>query len=244
VQTGPGTEVGRRLADLVGSLVSSRGAARVLDCGGGSGRFAVPLAAAGAQVTVVDVSADALSTLQLRAAEAGVAELVQAVQGEVEALGASGLHDQPFDLVLAHGVLNAVDDVEAAFASIAQAVRPGGLLSVLAANPVAAVLARVLAGDVAGALHDLERWDASLPGHDAGPDRVGQLCTASGFLLEQTTGVGVFREIVPGAALEVPGSAAALEELERRCSSRFPFAHIAALIHLLARRPANGEKAL
>ena len=49
--------------------------AALLDCGGGSGTFAVPLAAAGADVTVVDISADALATLQRRADEAGVAAL-------------------------------------------------------------------------------------------------------------------------------------------------------------------------
>ena len=217
---------------------------RVLDCGGGSGRFAVPLAVAGAEVTVVDVSADALSTLRMRAAEAGVAERVDAVQREIESLFAddavlpdSRLRPAQFDLVLAHGVLEAVEDVPAAFGQIATGVRPGGLLSVLAANPAAAVLARALAGDLAGALHDLDAADTRPPEADASPDHVAELCAAAGFAVERTSGVGVFREIVPGAALEVPGAAAALDELEQRCTRRFPFSHIAASIHLLARRP-------
>ncbi|MDQ1743527.1 MAG: hypothetical protein QOE23_1866, partial [Pseudonocardiales bacterium] len=62
------------------------GAPRVLDCGGGSGGLAVPLAAEGAVVTVVDVSIDALATLMRRAAEAGVSDRVTAVQGEAESL--------------------------------------------------------------------------------------------------------------------------------------------------------------
>ena len=44
---------------------------RVLDVGGGSGIFAVPLARLGHEVTVVDPSADALATLARRAATAG-----------------------------------------------------------------------------------------------------------------------------------------------------------------------------
>ncbi|MCG5437905.1 class I SAM-dependent methyltransferase, partial [Micromonospora foliorum] len=45
----------------------------VLDVGGGTGGFAVPLARAGHRVTVVDASPDALAALTRRAAEAGVA---------------------------------------------------------------------------------------------------------------------------------------------------------------------------
>ncbi|MEV1147933.1 methyltransferase domain-containing protein, partial [Micromonospora sp. NPDC049799] len=43
----------------------------VLDVGGGTGGFAVPLAHAGHRVTVVDASPDALAALTRRAAEAG-----------------------------------------------------------------------------------------------------------------------------------------------------------------------------
>ena len=52
---------------LIAALGSEPRTARVLDCGGGTGRFAVPLAAAGATVTVLDVSVDALATLRRRA---------------------------------------------------------------------------------------------------------------------------------------------------------------------------------
>src|SRR3954467_5840517 len=84
--------------------------AELLDCGGGSGTYAVPLAVAGADVTVVDISADALATLRHRADEAGVADRVHPVPGDVETLGEL-LATRRFDLVLAHGILEAVDDV-------------------------------------------------------------------------------------------------------------------------------------
>src|SRR5690606_38224364 len=54
----------------------------VVDVGGGTGGFAVPLAEAGHQVTVVDASPDALAALTRRATEAGVADRVRAVQGD------------------------------------------------------------------------------------------------------------------------------------------------------------------
>src|SRR4051812_12379586 len=120
--------------------------AELLDCGGGSGTYAVPLAVAGADVTVVDISADALATLSHRADEAGVATRVHPVQGDVEALGEL-LDGRHFDLVLAHGILEAVDDVTGTFAGIADRVRPGGVMSVLVTNPCASVIARALAGE-------------------------------------------------------------------------------------------------
>ena len=58
----------------------------VVDVGGGTGGFAVPLAGLGHRVTVVDPSPDALAALQRRAADAGVAERVHAEQGDAGAL--------------------------------------------------------------------------------------------------------------------------------------------------------------
>ncbi|MET8093981.1 methyltransferase domain-containing protein, partial [Micromonospora sp. NPDC005220] len=81
----------------------------VLDVGGGTGGFAVPLARAGHRVTVVDASPDALAALTRRAAEAGVADRIAAVQGDGDAL-AGLVEPAGVDLVLCHAVLEVVDD--------------------------------------------------------------------------------------------------------------------------------------
>jgi S-adenosylmethionine-dependent methyltransferase len=233
--SGRGGQVGELLADSLRSLDRRSGAAAtVLDCGGGTGRFAVPLAAAGATVTVIDVSIDALATLRRRAIEAGVAARIVPVQGDVEML-ASLVPAASFDLVVAHGILEIVESLVATFAGIAAAVRPGGLLSVLVNNPVAGVIARALAGDLSGAERELVLLDSE-------PDRlspaaVRRLCTDQGLVVEQVHGVGVFRDLVPGAALDVPGGRAALARLDAACAQRSPFAEIAGHVHLLARRP-------
>lgn len=59
---------------------------RVVDAGGGSGGFAVPLAAQGHLVTVVDPSPNALATLRRRAAEQGVGDRIRACQGDLDEL--------------------------------------------------------------------------------------------------------------------------------------------------------------
>lgn len=222
------------LAEAITSVTSDGRAAEVLDCGGGSGSFAVPLAQAGALVTVVDVSADALATLSRRAEEAGVAQRVRPVQRDVEAL-ADTVPAASFDLVLAHGILEAVDHVAPAFDAIAATVRPGGLLSVLVGNPVAGVLARALAGDVAAALRELRALDTDF-GHP-GPPAVRALCRSAGLLIEQVHGIGVFAELVPGSALDAPGALEAVADLEAETATRSPFCDIASRVHFLARRP-------
>jgi SAM-dependent methyltransferase len=208
---------------------------RALDCGGGSGSFAVPLAQAGADVTVVDVSADALATLVRRAGEAGVGDRVHPLQADVESLG-DAVPAASFDLVLAHGILEAVDAPAPAFEAMAATVRPGGLLSVLVGNPVAAVLSRALAGDLAAALGDLRSIDTGFG--PPGLETVRELARQSGLLVEPVHGVGVFSELIPGAALDAPGAAEALADLEAESSVRSPLREIAARMHVLARRPA------
>jgi S-adenosylmethionine-dependent methyltransferase len=220
--------VGALLADAVRAV----DAPAVLDCGGGSGRYAVPLAAEGATVTVVDVSIDALATLRRRAVEAGVADQVVALQGDVEAL-AELVAAAAFDLVLAHGILEVVEAPAQSFAAIAATVRPGGVLSVLVSNPVAAVLGRALAGDLPGAERELAMLDAG----QLGPETVHRLCAEHGLVVEQVHGIGVFRDLVPGAALDAPGARDALARVEEACAQRRPFAEIAGRVHLLARRP-------
>jgi SAM-dependent methyltransferase len=223
---------------LAGSLDRSGHTAvtEVLDCGGGSGTFAVPIAQTGAAVTVVDISIDALATLRRRADDAGVGARVNAVQGDVESL-AESIGAATFDLVLAHGILGAVEDVPAVFAAIASRVRPGGQLSVLVENPVAGVLARAMAGDLAAALQELQALTTG--GGPLGPDAVRALCGEQGLLVEAEHGIGVFGDLVPGRALDAPGAREALERLEAASAAQAPFRDIAARVHLLARRPAG-----
>jgi SAM-dependent methyltransferase len=234
---GRGQRVVWQALQTVIAAVAGRGATpdglHVLDCGGGTGSFAVPLAAAGARVTVVDISVDALATLQRRAAEAGVADRVRAVQADVEALG-DAVAGEAFDLVLAHGILEVVDDLPATVRQMAAALRGGGVLSVLIGNPVATVLAHALSGDLAAARDVVRELDA----RDArsGPAAVRAACGAAGLVVAAEHGAGVFADLVPGAALDQAGAADVLVELEAEASGRHPFIDIATRVHVLATR--------
>jgi S-adenosylmethionine-dependent methyltransferase len=213
----------------------------VLDVGGGTGGFAVPLAERGHAVTVVDPSPDSLAALERRAAESGVSERVRAVQGDVAGL-AEVVQPDSCDLVLCHSVLEVVDDPAAALGAAAAVLRRGGAASLLAANRMAAVLGRALAGrpeEARRVLADadgrsgpadglLRRFD--LPGLRA-------LATGAGLEVEAVHGVRVFADHVPAAAMETdPAAAAAYAALEGLACEVPELVAVASQLHLLARR--------
>jgi S-adenosylmethionine-dependent methyltransferase len=211
----------------------------VLDVGGGTGGFAVPLAEGGHTVTVIDASPDALAALTRRAADAGVADRVRAVQGDGDAL-ASLVKPGSADLILCHSVLEIVDEPVKVVAAIAGALRPGGALSLLVAGRAAAVLGRAVNGHLKAA--------ASLvtdPAGRSGPrdtllrryDAAGAtgLLTDAGLEVEEIHGVRVIADLLPASVLEEDPQA--VLELELELSSRAPFRDVASQLHLFARRP-------
>jgi S-adenosylmethionine-dependent methyltransferase len=213
-----------------------------LDVGGGSGVFAVPLAEMGLTVTVVDVSVDALATLHRRADEAGVADRVNAVQGDADRLS-EVVPAGAYDLVLCHSVLEVVDDAPATAATLAAALRPGGCASVLVANRAAAVLARALGGQLTEAYRALTDPDGRWSDGDGVRRRfdaaaLSGLLEGAGLSVEKLHGVRVVTDLVAGALLDgTPGASDALQELELAASAVSPYRDIATQLHALARRP-------
>ncbi|MGW0519337.1 class I SAM-dependent methyltransferase [Crossiella sp. NPDC003009] len=225
------------------AAVRDRGvsAPRVLDVGGGSGVWAVPLAAAGCLVTVVEPSPNALATLQRRAQEAGVADRVASVQGDVDFLG-DVVEPGGADLVLGHGLLEHVDDVTAAMAALAAAAVPGGVVSVLVANRYAALVGRALAGRLTEARRLLDDPDGRVGPADQlqrrfDADSLGELLAGAGLAVEVLQGDGVLADLVPGAVLDAtPGAAEALAELELAAAGRPPLRDLATRLHAVGRR--------
>jgi S-adenosylmethionine-dependent methyltransferase len=246
---------------------TGRTALDVVDVGAGTGGLAVAIAAAGHRVTVVDPSPDALAAARWRAAETGVT--LTAVQGEAGDL--PGLVGEPgpagggADLVICHNVLEYVDSPALAMAAIARVLRPGGTVSVLAANTVAAVLQRALAGRYTEARAMLNEMlpagpetagpaSAAGPAPAAGPalavgaggrrftlPELAALIEGAGLRVGDSRGIRVFAGLLPGAG--DPAAADALRELEEAAAACPPLRDIATRLHVLAHPVSRGDVA-
>jgi SAM-dependent methyltransferase len=239
---------------------SGRTALDIVDVGAGTGGLAVSMAGCGHRVTVVDPSPDALAAARWRAGEAGVT--ITEVQGEAADLpslvgepgvGGAGAGGAAVgggaDLVICHNVLEYVDSPSAALAAIARVLRPGGTVSVLAANTVAAVLQRALAGKFAEARAMLPgaAWPQGTPqgtpqGPAAGPaarrftlPELTALIEGAGLRAGDAHGIRIFSSLLPGAGAD-PATAQALRELEEAAATFPPLRDIATRLHVLAYR--------
>ena len=254
------------LADVIAARVAQTGRAAldIVDVGAGTGGFAVSIAARGHRVTVVDPSPDALAAARWRAGEAGVT--LTEVQGEAADLPAlvgvpgaaspgvtsAGVTSAGADLVICHNVLEYVDSPPAAVAAVARVLRPGGTVSVLAANTVAAVLQRALAGKYAEALGMLPGGPASgtAPGPQARatPARgmaqlarrftlpeLAALIEGAGLRVGDAHGIRVFSGLLPGAPADL-AAVEALRDLEEAAATCPPLRDIATRLHVLGHR--------
>jgi SAM-dependent methyltransferase len=224
------------------AVLDADGPRDVLDVGGGTGGFAVPIAELGHRVTVVDPSPDALAALERRAAEAGVPkEALRAIQGDLGGL-LEQVEPASVDLVLCHGVLEMADDPAVGLNAVAEVLRPGGVVSVLAANRAAAVVARALGGHFAEARRALTDPTGRFGAQDPlaarfSEDELARLVQAAGLTVETVHGVRVFTDLVPGALVDAePHGAADLAALEAAVADRPEFRAVAGRLHLVARK--------
>lgn len=232
-----------REALLARSRAAGRETLDVLDTGGGSGSFAVPVARLGHQVTVVDPSPNALFALERRAAEEGVADRVRGLQGDTRDL-LDVAERRGYDVVLCHGVLEHVDDPAAGVRAVAGALRDeGGTLSLLVAGVGGEVLARALAGHFAEARRALTdpagRWgeDDPVP-HRFTPGQLTDLVTQAGLVPGRVHGVRVFADLVPGALVDTePEALRELTRLEAEAARSPAFQAVAGELHVLAEQP-------
>jgi predicted TPR repeat methyltransferase len=117
-----GYQVPALLARTIPPLPRREPCARILDLGCGTGLLGAALAATGAAITGVDLSAEMLQRAEVR----GVyAKLIKGDLVEQARLGAAG----SFDAVLAADVFVYLGDLAAVYEAVARALAPGGVFA-------------------------------------------------------------------------------------------------------------------
>lgn len=201
---------------------------RVVDLGGGSGVYAVPIAADGHSVEVLDHSNDALATLARRADAEGVGDRVVGrnvdLDQETEPIGRRSA-----DVVLCHRVLEHVESPAAMLAVAADALRDGGMLSVVVANRPGAALSRIISGRFDEASAVLDRSVTGQGGHRFDVDELRGLVERVGLQVSHVRGIGLISELNPTEADTAAGRA-----LAERVADDPYLVHAAPLLHIVA----------
>jgi SAM-dependent methyltransferase len=220
---------------------------RVIDLGCGQGTQALRLARRGYEVTGVDASAELLARFEqdLAAEPAEVRARVRVqralIENFPERTGASSA-----TAVLCHGVLMYLADPDPVLAVIAGLTEPGGMVSLLVRNGDALAMRPGLqrnwaaCADAFGSVTYTNRLGVVARG-----DRLADLTARlAGHRLDVTAwyGVRVFTDTDPSTP-STPGDAdpppdiEALLACEERAGRTDPYRQVAALLHLIARRP-------
>ena len=98
---------------------------KILDSGGGTGKWSLWLAQKGYEVTLLDISPKSLEVAKKKAEEAGVNFPI--IEGNAED---TSLSSQAYDLILAFGTISYTPDPDKLLLEINRLLRPGGIVCV------------------------------------------------------------------------------------------------------------------
>lgn len=165
----------------------------VLDAGGGTGRWSVPMAQAGCQVHLVDISEGMLNRAKNKVKQKRLQDKVIIRKADITDLP---YPEETFDLVFADQVLFIFENKDEVLREFHRVLRKGGVMIVSVPNRYVMSLIRV-SEDPRIALLLLQRKthnQLESPGgtridiHRMTPDELAELCVRNGFKAEKIIG--------------------------------------------------------
>jgi S-adenosylmethionine-dependent methyltransferase len=214
---------------------------RTIDLGCGQGTQALRLARRGYEVIGVDASPELLARFErdLAAEPAEVRARVRAERGLAQDVTERSFGSR-FAAVLCHGVLMYLADPDLVLRAIAGLTAPGGMVSLLVRNGDALAMRPGLLGDWAACADAFGSVAyTNRIGIAARADRLDELAARldrHGLDVTAWYGVRVFTDSAPNDAEPTPDLEALLE-CEERAGRTDPYRRVAALLHVIARRP-------
>ncbi len=222
---------------------------KILDIAGGLGQLSIWLASMGHEVTYVDISQEMLNTAQQKAKQADVFDAIhwinqpfqQVVEQYVDLHASGEKHPfeskpaaSPFDLILAHAVLEWLAEPYEGLHTIMSLVSSQSTLSLTFYNRQAILLHNLLRGNFRKVLSDNFRGDAGglTPLNPLNPDEVRAFITANHLTIKAETGLRSFYDYLPKAVKEKI-SAKDILQMEQRLAHQQPFIDMARYLHFL-----------
>ena len=239
-QRGPWTELRYRL--LMSQIAEHKADAhfKVLDAGGGAGRFAVRLARDGHDVMLLDQSEGMLAQARAAAEESDV--VVRILESTIEE-ASDLLDEEQFDLVACHNVLEYVVNLTETLRSLSEWVKPDGVLSLVVHNTVALPLwcaMHELNFEEALSSLGVKTWRGRFSDSARAfePDEIGELVERAGLRVLEVYGLGVVSAYIPDDEVKFAEERIdRLEELERHMGGLSPYKDVARHLHVVAGPP-------
>ncbi|WP_156727712.1 methyltransferase domain-containing protein [Streptomyces apocyni] len=241
--SGP-TDEGFTQAERDFVLSKVRAGQKVLDMGCGTGRFTVPMAEAGVQVTGLDISRAMLDVTEAKLSARGLSG--DLYEGDMAHLP---FEDNSFDVVTSMLALMHIplEDREAVFAEVARVLRPGGRLVIGVKN---GLFEQFFKGDRFAAVDitDVEAKqllftktrggkDLTAPWYSFTPQDLNALCAASGMTVTHLRGNSTISAWLADEVLQDNGVAGVVRALEKNLGDVPPFNHLGYHILVEAVKP-------
>jgi S-adenosylmethionine-dependent methyltransferase len=214
---------------------------RILDAGGGNGYPSIPFAQNGCQVVVADYSEAMVSDGRRLMSELGLDKDVSFILTRLEDLS-SVIHDQEFDVVLCHNVLEYVESVPVVLRSILRPLKSQGVVSITCKNRYSiAYHEAFLRGDLSAARAAIDATETKTifesTARAFSVDEIVNMLEGRGCVIQADYGLRCMIDYWGDNERKAePDTLAQLEELELALSTEYPYKLLARFFQVIARK--------
>jgi len=210
---------------------------KILDAGGGTGFYSIPLALKGHKIYLLDTSEKMLKKARENAHEHGVSERVRTIRGSMDCLE---FPDSCFDVILCHLAFGYTKPSQT-LSEFYRVLENGGILSLTVANKYYYSIRESLKGNFPEVEEILqtERFFESPHGipriKTFTRSEIVSLCLDASFELLRVKGIKVVTDYLS----EIPRKTRILERLEEKMSEIEDLSSMARHIYLICRKPLH-----
>jgi len=203
---------------------------KILDAGGGTGRFSRFCASYGHKITLCDISQEMLQMAQKENEEAGMDDKIELIQSDLMSISEEkyGL----FDLILLHGVAEWMEKPAVAVRHCAGLVKPGAYASLLIYNTHKYLLKRGVNGRLLVNDNPVKKKRKLTPTGKMTPEEIIEVLAESKGIVLLKSGIRIFNQFLK---IIKPLSISTEEwlEQERKYYRSEPFASLGEHSHIL-----------